>query len=90
MKYFRDPKNQTYADLAFGLGRVVMQHEKIALVYFASDQMHDEYRELDFDRIVLVNSCLKKPNEYRNSVFIDYQKYKMIFSKMNLINLFRA
>lgn len=29
MEYFRDPKNQIYADIAFRLGRIVTQYEKM-------------------------------------------------------------
>lgn len=32
MEYFRDPKNQIYADLAYRLGRIVTQYEKSEIV----------------------------------------------------------
>ncbi|MBN2570580.1 MAG: hypothetical protein JXA68_00510 [Ignavibacteriales bacterium] len=31
MEYFRDPKNQIYADLAYRLGRIIVQYEKLVV-----------------------------------------------------------
>jgi len=32
MEYFRDPKNQIYADLAYRMGKIVIEYEKISVV----------------------------------------------------------
>lgn len=32
MEYFRDPKNQIYADMAYRLGRIVTQYEKLTTI----------------------------------------------------------
>jgi hypothetical protein len=32
MEYFRDPKNQIYADLAFRMGKILVQYERISAV----------------------------------------------------------
>lgn len=31
MEYYKDPKNQIYADLAYRLGRIIVQYEKISI-----------------------------------------------------------
>jgi hypothetical protein len=69
MEYFRDPKNQIYADLAYRLGRIVVQYEQL--------QTKEEKFEASLYLAILQN-LMTNCNEYvrqmtrssrRNSIF---------------------
>ena len=69
MEYFRDPKNQIYADLAYRLGRIVTQYEKSVI---------DEEKFEATLYIAVLQNLMTNSNEYvrqmtrsarRNSIF---------------------
>jgi hypothetical protein len=69
MEYFRDPKNQIYADLAYRLGRIIVQYE---------DLVTDTEKFSDTLYIAVLQNLLANCNEYvremtkgerRNSIF---------------------
>lgn len=69
MEYFRDPKNQIYADIAFRLGKIVTQYEKMSV---------DEEKFEATLYLTVLQNLMTNSNEYvrqmtrsvrRNSIF---------------------